>query len=180
VRDREFLAQNLISHSRDTEYVTRTKELFPEVPLGDMEGVEVAYIKVEESEKQSRLKDALNWALPNAWTWTKLERKARPLSYDRYLAGEKEFGPRQISTTAQIISSLIIATVAGGFIIAPIAIMRSYSYHGQNLLTVSLWVILFGFFLAAVVQAKNQEIFIATATYAAVLVVFVGAAGSTG
>jgi hypothetical protein len=176
VRDRDFLAQNLVNWSRDTEYVTRTKQLFPEILWGDIEGVEVAYIKPEESDKESKLKNILNGVLPHSLTWKKAERLARPESHGRDLAGEKGFGPRQASMTVQIISSLIISIVAGAFIIAPIAIMKSYSYHG-NLLTVSLWVILFGFFLAAVVQAKNQDIFIATATYAAVLVVFVGAAG---
>jgi hypothetical protein len=49
----------------------------------------------------------------------------------------------------------------------------------RSLINVSVAVILFAFFLGAVVQSKGTEVFVATATYAAVLVLFVGATGSS-
>jgi hypothetical protein len=49
-----------------------------------------------------------------------------------------------------------------------------------SLVTVSASVIIFGFTLAAIIRVKGSDIFVATATYAAVLVVFVGASGTSG
>jgi hypothetical protein len=40
--------------------------------------------------------------------------------------------------------------------------------------------LLFGLFLAVVVKARSTKIFVATATYAAVLVVFLATSGTTG
>ena len=57
-------------------------------------------------------------------------------------------------------------------------IMSFDTNRTKSLVTVSCSVILFGFFLGAVIRSKSSEIFVATATYAAVLVVFVGTGGS--
>jgi hypothetical protein len=59
-------------------------------------------------------------------------------------------------------------------------IMSINTNRSKSLITVSCSVLLFGFFLGAVMRSKSTEIFIATATYAAVLVVFVGTGPGSG
>jgi hypothetical protein len=61
----------------------------------------------------------------------------------------------------------------------PMAIMSSNTNRTKSLVTVSCSVVLFGVFLGAIIRSKSSEIFVANATYAAVLVVFV-ATGETG
>jgi hypothetical protein len=139
--------------------------------------MEVAYFKHEEFEKQNQLYSILIWALPKEWTWSREEKESRPLSYSSDSQGEKGFHPRQASLGVQIIGSTIIALFSGACIIAPMVFMSIRPDHSKNLITVSVSVVVFGFFLAAVVQMRSKEIFVATATYAAVLVVFVGASG---
>lgn len=169
------MAQNLTRFSRDDSLVQETTELFPEIPLGDIKGMEVAYFKHEEFEKQNQLHSLLVWALPKEWTWSREEKESRPLSYSSDIEGEKGFRPRRASLSVQIIGSTIVALFSGACIIAPMAFMSIRPDRSKNLITVSVSVVVFGFFLAAVVQMRSKEIFVATATYAAVLVVFVGA-----
>jgi len=174
------MARNLTRFSRDYRIVEETKELCPEVECDGLEYMEVAYFKHEEFERRDMLHSILIWALPKAWIWTKEERERRPASYRLDLQGERGFRPRQASLSVQIIGSTIVALFSGACIIAPMVVMSIRPGHSRNLITVSVSVILFGFFLAAVVQVKSKEIFVAAATYAAVLVVFVGASGSNG
>jgi hypothetical protein len=61
----------------------------------------------------------------------------------------------------------------------PMAIMSFNTNRTKSLVTVSCSVVLFGVFLGAIIRSKSSEIFVANATYAAVLVVFV-ATGGTG
>jgi len=171
------MAQNLTRFSRDSRLVQETNKLFPEIPWGDIKSMEVAYFKHEEFEKQNQLHSVLIWALPKEWTWSREEKESRPLSYSSDSQGGKGFRPRQASLSVQIIGSTIIALFSGACIIAPIVFMSIRPDHSKNLITVSVSVVVFGFFLAAVVQMRSKEIFVATATYAAVLVVFVGASG---
>jgi hypothetical protein len=49
----------------------------------------------------------------------------------------------------------------------------------RSLVTVAVAVTLFGFFLVVGVRTKSSETFLATATYAAILVVFLASSGST-
>jgi hypothetical protein len=58
------------------------------------------------------------------------------------------------------------------------AIMSFNINRTKSLVTVSRSVVLLGFFLGAIIRSKSSEIFVATATYAAVLVVFVGTGGT--
>jgi hypothetical protein len=52
--------------------------------------------------------------------------------------------------------------------------------RSKTFITLSSAVLLLGFFLAVIAKAKSTKIFVATATYAAVLVVFLATSGTTG
>lgn len=73
---------------------------------------------------------------------------------------------------------MILSLCSGASIVVPMIIMTFDPSTRKSLIVVSVAVVLFGFVLGAVVKAKSENVFIATATYAAVLVVFVGVSGS--
>jgi uncharacterized membrane protein len=62
--------------------------------------------------------------------------------------------------------------------VVPIVVMSFKPSMHKSLSTVSAAVVLFGFVLAAGVKASSKSMFLATASYAAVLVVFVGVSGT--
>ncbi|PMD23560.1 hypothetical protein NA56DRAFT_700949 [Hyaloscypha hepaticicola] len=82
---------------------------------------------------------------------------------------------RSVSVPVRIIASTILAVCGGALLIVPMVIMTFDTNRTKSIVTISCSVLLFGFFLGAIVRSKSSEIFIATTTYAAVLVVFVGA-----
>ena len=84
------------------------------------------------------------------------------------------FSAGHATLLVQIIASTIVAISGGSLLIVPMLIMSFGANRTKSLVTVSCSVLLFGFFLGAVIRGKSSEIFVATATYAAVLVVFVG------
>jgi VIT1/CCC1 family predicted Fe2+/Mn2+ transporter len=82
--------------------------------------------------------------------------------------------PDSVSTWIRGITSTILAISGGALIIVPIIIMSFDTSRTKSLITISIAVLFFAFVLGAITRSKGSEIFIATATYAAVLVVFVG------
>jgi len=118
----------------------------------------------------SRLASALSSILPKRIVYT---------DHDIIMQGFFRMDPlKRTSGTVRIIASIIIAIFGGALLIVPMVIMSFDTNRTKSLVTVSCSVILFGFFLGAVIRSKSSEIFVATATYAAVLVVFVGTGGS--
>jgi hypothetical protein len=81
---------------------------------------------------------------------------------------------KQATLSVRIIASTVIAVSGGALLIVPMLVMSFNTNRTKSLITVSCSVLLFGFFLSAVMKSKSSDIFVATATYAAVLVVFVG------
>jgi hypothetical protein len=139
--------------------------------------MEVAYFKHEEFERQHKLHSIIAWALPREWIWSREEKESRLLAHHCDIQGKSGFRPRQASLIVQVIGSTFVALFSGACIIVPIVVMSIRPDHSKDFITVSVSVVVFGFFLAAVVQMRSREIFVAAATYAAVLVVFVGASG---
>lgn len=121
----------------------------------------------------SRLQLLVAKLLPRSIAYSRKERHRDLLGY-RF----KHQPPTEISTAVLLIASIIKAFSGGALIIVPMVIMSFNTSHTKSLVTVSVAVSLFAFFLGAVMRSRSTEVFIATATYAAVLVVFVGTTGS--
>lgn len=85
--------------------------------------------------------------------------------------------PEEISPFVDKLARLILAFGAGASLIVPVVIMRLNTNVTKSLITTSVAVVLFAVFLAFAVRASNTDTLAATATYAAVLVVFVGTSG---
>lgn len=114
------------------------------------------------------LRDVLKRILPKSLTYTKQEITRR---IDEYLHGHP---PEEVSTFVDNIARFIVAFAAGAALVVPMLIMRLPDVSLSKLITVSSALILFAAGLSIGLKANNTETMVATATYAAVLVVFVG------
>lgn len=115
------------------------------------------------------LRDVLKRILPKSLTYTKQEITRR---IDEYLHGHP---PEEVSTFVDNIARFIVAFAAGAALVVPMLIMRLPDVSlSKSLITVSSALILFAAGLSIGLKANNTETMVATATYAAVLVVFVG------
>lgn len=73
------------------------------------------------------------------------------------------------------LARFIVAFIGGAALVVPMLIMRLPEVTlTKSLVTVSVAVLLFAVVLSLVLRASNTDTMVSTATYAAVLVVFVG------
>ncbi|PHH81542.1 hypothetical protein CDD82_514 [Ophiocordyceps australis] len=83
-------------------------------------------------------------------------------------------------STINTILNLITLIVAIFFLVAPIVTLYLIKSRWLKLMLVTVFTICFAVSVAVVTRAKKPEIFIGTATYAAVLVVFISSGGPGG
>ncbi|KAL6876969.1 hypothetical protein J3F83DRAFT_727670 [Trichoderma novae-zelandiae] len=92
--------------------------------------------------------------------------------------GENEFPegkpPRSVSPFVDRLARFIISFIGPVFLVAPMIIMTLDPSQTKSLVTVSVAVIIFSLLLSFGVRVSNVDTLVSTATYAAVLVVFVG------
>ena len=173
MRDYEYVVNHLtpapFSSSNADDFLEKARSAFPEIAMRSS----VSTFPTSTSIT-SRLRDMLRRRLPKQLSYSKSE-KVR--SSSAYVWGEP---PRENSTAVHLFAGVIIAFSSTIVLITPIVIITFTPSTAKSLVTLSTAVLLFGFFMAVVIRAKSTEIFVATATYAAVLVVFVGtSSGST-
>jgi hypothetical protein len=80
----------------------------------------------------------------------------------------------KISSTVDNIARILAAFLAGLFLLVPMVALSYIQGKKYCLITTCLFVLLFAVVLSLASRASNQEVITTTATYAAVLVVFVG------
>jgi VIT1/CCC1 family predicted Fe2+/Mn2+ transporter len=88
--------------------------------------------------------------------------------------------PARVSKVADKLASILVAFLGGAFLLAPMYNLTYVHAQKYQLISVVLWVLFFAISLALSSRATNQELLIATAAYAAVLVVFVGRTPGSG
>lgn len=134
---------------------------------GDLFNSHYSYYE-EADVKIDALRAALMKHLPAWMTYSQNERSER----------KKEYGegrpPKEISTFVDRLVRFLIAIVGGLFLIVPMLIMAIRPSEKKSLITVSASVFMFVMVLSFAVKVTNVEALVSTATYAAVLVVFVG------
>jgi len=159
VRDYEYMSKHLVPASKHQTEKLRAEGdvVFPELSF-----VEQYCTLPDPSPALGRLGRALIKWLP------------RNLTYSAAQKQEDIFGwasgrpARSISIPVRVIASTILAISGGALLIIPMVIMSYNTNRTKSIVTVSCSVLPFGFFLGAVIRSKSSEIFIATATYAAV------------
>ena len=115
------------------------------------------------------IRNFLKARLPRRLTYTKEEMDSR---IDEYLGN---LPPQNVSPFVDKLARFIIAFTGGAALVVPMLIMSLPSIdRTKSLITVSLAVTLFAAMMSLAMRASNTETLVATATYAAVLIVFVG------
>ncbi|KAF7859663.1 hypothetical protein EAF04_008742 [Stromatinia cepivora] len=109
--------------------------------------------------------------LPSQLTYTKRDQLLRT---DEYLKGEP---PEQVSPFVDKLARFTVAIAGGLSLVGPMLIMRIGENLTKSLVTTSVAVVLFAGITSLVLRANNTETVAVTATFAAVLVVFVGTSG---
>lgn len=114
------------------------------------------------------VRSLLREVLPAKWTYSMEEQKARPLEFE---AGKPA---REVSNVVDRLARFLVAFTGGAFLLVPMIIMVFSPSTTKSVATTSTAVLLFAVALAFGIRATNVETMVSTATYAAVLVVFVG------
>jgi len=105
-------------------------------------------------------------------SWSPSERKANRVGYNK---GDR---PKTYSPFLDALARFIIAAGGGASLIIPMLIMSFDASRTKSLITVSVAVVLFALSLSLGFATDNKDTLTTTATYAAVLVVFVGTSGT--
>ncbi len=107
--------------------------------------------------------------LPKRLTYTDEEMYSH---IDEYIAGKP---PASVSPFIDKLARFIISFTGGASLVVPMLIMTLPNQHTtKSLVVTSVAVTLFAGVMSLILKASNAETLVATATYAAVLVVFVG------
>ncbi|KAK4446885.1 hypothetical protein QBC34DRAFT_410549 [Podospora aff. communis PSN243] len=118
------------------------------------------------------LRDMLKRNLPRSVAYTKHEIHDRT---NEYFSGQP---PEQVSPFVDRLARFLVAFLGGAMLVVPMMVMRLPEVTVvKSLITVSISVLVFSGALSVLFRASNTETMVATATYAAVLVVFVGVSG---
>ena len=166
---------------REMEDATLTNErradlsqAFPEIAElpGDPYNSRFCTSSVQAPNVSDPIRNYLRLALPRRLTYTKAEVDER---MDAYLDHQP---PQRVSPIVDKIARFIIAFIGGAALLVPVLIMSFHATVARKLITLSVAVFLFAVVTAVGFRATNSETLISTATYAAVLVVFVGTSDS--
>ena len=127
------------------------------------------YAFFKHGEKQiDSVRRALMRYLPSRLAYSDEERRQRSREY-----GEGK-PPLRISQFVDRLVRFGVAITGGTFLVVPMLIMAINPSQVKSLATVSVSVLVFSLILSFVIRLTNVETLVSTATYAAVLVVFVG------
>ncbi|KAH0438899.1 hypothetical protein CcaCcLH18_03045 [Colletotrichum camelliae] len=115
------------------------------------------------------LRRFLKARLPRQWTYTKDEMRVH---IDEYLKNDP---PETVSPLVDKLARFIISFTGGVSLIVPMLIMSLPAQDTtKSFVVTSVAVTIFSVVMGLVFKVSNEETVVATATYAAVLVVFVG------
>lgn len=122
----------------------------------------------EKSPAPDFLRDKLRHWLPNRLSYSSTERTRRPLEFKQ---GKP---PADISPLVDNLVRLFVSLMAVLALVAPMCIMAVRPSPAKSLITASIFMVVFACSLSFAMKTTNVETLVATATYSAVLVVFVG------
>ena len=73
---------------------------------------------------------------------------------------------------AEIITRFLVALLAGAFLVIPLVVLSYQSSSQTHLVTISISIVIFSLLVSLLSKASNEQTMVASAGYAAVLVVF--------
>ncbi|ERF74210.1 hypothetical protein EPUS_03400 [Endocarpon pusillum Z07020] len=172
LRDYAYLKD--MSRLKDSEAKDRRLDLaqaFPELASlpGDPFNSRYCTLASDAGPSSDPLRDFLRTYLPRRCTYTKSEKDKH---LEEFLARQP---PESISPFVEKLSRFILAFIGGASLVVPMLVMSlPTANRTKSLITVSLAVTIFAALMSLGFRATYAETLVATATYAAVLVVFVG------
>lgn len=144
------------------------RETFPKIPLRVYEASNFKTWPEQSEFSYDPLRHWLMRILPRSFSYNTNERERRTVKY------RQGKSPKQLSPFVDKLARFIVAITGGLSLVVPMLIMRLGESLTKSLITVSVAVVLFAGLTSLMFRASNVETLAATATYAAVLVVFVG------
>jgi len=172
VRDFEFLTrfdEPSFNHLLDDNTEITARRRFPD-GLPHLSDKLKSVLRVRPTSAKT-LVVYLNRLLPPWLTSTAAERAKRKGSYTN---GRPPIAP---AFSVRALAAAMTTFAGGAFILVPMVFMSFSQSLVRSLITVSVSVLAFGFVVDSFVARTSAETFISTATYAAVLVVFVTSGG---
>ena len=154
------------------DYRNDLTDAFDEIATNSADPYNTEYRYLEPPFKPTRvdpLRDLLRRRLPRSLAYSSEERNNNILNF---LKSDKP--PTNISPFVDRLARFIIAFASGTSLIVPMIIMSLHPSITKSLITTSVAVVLLAAFLSFVIRSSNAETIVATAAYAAVLVVFIG------
>src|SRR5579862_3919273 len=124
------------------------------------------------TQRPDPVREFLRIYLPRHLSWTQEERSVRRADYSQSLP------PEMYSRSVDHIARFLVGIVGGACLIVPLLIMAFHSSLSKTMITVCTAVVLFSLAVSLLFELDNKDTVTATATYAAVLVVFVGTSTS--
>ncbi|OCK77020.1 hypothetical protein K432DRAFT_428319 [Lepidopterella palustris CBS 459.81] len=191
----------------DLETFLRRKKTFPEGAIqtqnhpayaGRIARNQIPKFCVEQHGYELAPEQDMDWirkilhkVLPNDWKYgfgESGEKELAAKSYENKIT--QQSGPEIVqrepkrrrtkyvqSKLVDRLASFIMALLAGAALLGPMMLMTFKPSRTARLITVSVAVVIFGLTISIATKATNQEILAAAASYAAVLVVYIGSAG---
>jgi VIT1/CCC1 family predicted Fe2+/Mn2+ transporter len=147
-------------------------------PTDHNDPYEDTYLLLSPSHRSTSSLDSLRifllHNLPVQLTYTASEKRLRK---NDYREGKP---PQNLSPVMDGLLRFAVSFVGGAFVVIPMLIMSFDQSNVKSLITVSASVTLFGLVVSLGIRVSSIETLVATATYAAVLVVFVGSTSGNG
>ena len=122
----------------------------------------------DAQRNEDPIREFLRTRLPLALSWGPDEKEKRGKWYQRRQT------PQEYSPFVDRMARFIVALLGGASLVVPMLIMSLRYSRTKSLVTTSVAVILFAAAVSLGFRIDNKDTVTATATYAAVLVVFVG------
>lgn len=148
---------------------------FPEIAKLKGEPFSTRYctLPVAPNISSDPIRDRLKEILPRQLTWTKSEKLVHA---DEWVDHQP---PKNVSPVVDSLARFIVAFAGGASLVVPMLIMSLPSTNKtKSIVTVSVAVTLFAMTMSIGIRTSNADTLVATATYAAVLIVFVGTSQS--
>ncbi|KAH7378609.1 hypothetical protein BKA64DRAFT_585735 [Cadophora sp. MPI-SDFR-AT-0126] len=171
IRDVEYMNElDVLDQVEAREQQLSLTESFQDIASKRGAPYDTRYLRLPSTlqQKPDAVREALRKYLLRSLSWTTEEKRLRR---NDYYQGRP---PHIYSTFVDRLARFIMAFVGGAALLIPMIIMVFDSSLSKSLATTSVSVLLFAGFLSFGISASNQDTLAATATYAAVLVVFVG------
>ncbi|KAJ9143331.1 VIT family domain-containing protein [Pleurostoma richardsiae] len=170
IRDYEYLRNHKALDKAETRRRKMLLQRYFQSPSDFRDPFQSHYSSFQDTmhERVDPLRRAFMRYLPSRLAFSSREKQERKKEYQEGKA------PKEVSAVVDRVVRLLIAFAGGAFLVVPMIIMTIDQSQTKSLVTVSAAVVLFALAVSLVVRVSNLETLASTATYAAVLVVFVG------